>query len=51
MTPLASDPAVQNAVADRVTTEIFNRLDVQGITQEAVDALSHAACRPMPRRG
>src|SRR4051812_42158444 len=27
--PLASDPAVQDAVINRITTEIFNRVDVQ----------------------
>ena len=38
--PLADDPAIQNAVADRVTAEIFSYLDVVGITNQAVDALA-----------
>ena len=49
--PLASDPAVQNAVADRVTTEIFNRLDVQGVTQDAVTALESRGLPPNAAAG
>jgi hypothetical protein len=40
VTPLGSDPAVQNAIIDRITTEIFTRIDVEGVTEEAVDALA-----------
>ena len=43
--PLASDPAVQDAISARITQEIFNRLDVKAITQDAVDAL---AARGLP---
>src|SRR5436189_2442512 len=39
ITPLASNPAVQKAIADRVTTELFDRLDVKAVTQDAIDAL------------
>ena len=46
ITPLASDPAIQNAVANKITTEIFARLDVQGITNEAVDALAERGLPP-----
>jgi LPXTG-motif cell wall-anchored protein len=46
VTPLASDPAVQSAIANRITTEIFNRIDVQAITQDAVDALSAQGLPP-----
>ena len=46
VTPLASDPAVQHAIADRVTAEIFARLDVKAITQDAVDALSARGLPP-----
>jgi Tfp pilus assembly protein PilV len=46
VTPLASDPAVQNAVADRVTTEIFNRLNVTAVTQDAVNALEQRGLPP-----
>jgi hypothetical protein len=46
VTPLASNAAVQNAIADRVTLEVFNRLDVKAITQEAVDALRSRGLPP-----
>ena len=46
VTPLASDPAIQNAVANKITTEIFARLDVQGITNQAVDALAERGLPP-----
>jgi hypothetical protein len=38
--PLANDPAIQAAVAEQVTAQIFARVDVAGLTQEAVDALA-----------
>ena len=37
--PLASDPAVQNAIIDRTTSEIVSRLDIPGLTSQAVAAL------------
>jgi hypothetical protein len=40
VTPLASDPAVQNAIADRITQEINSAIDVESITGEALTALS-----------
>src|SRR3954451_717946 len=46
VTPLASDPAVQNAVTTRVTDEIFTRIDVKAVTQQAVDALSARGLSP-----
>jgi hypothetical protein len=45
--PLASDPAIQNAVADKVTAEIFTHLDVAGITNQAVDALAERGLPPL----
>ena len=45
--PLASDPAIQNAVADRITAEIFTHLDVTGITNQAVDALAERGLPPL----
>jgi hypothetical protein len=45
--PLASDPAIQNAVADKITTEIFTQLDVVGITNQAVDALAERGLPPL----
>jgi hypothetical protein len=46
VTPLASDPAVQHAIADRVTAEIFARIDVSGVTQQAIDALTARGLPP-----
>ena len=43
--PLARDPAIQNAVADKVTAEILDKLDVQAVTKQVVDAL---AARGLP---
>jgi hypothetical protein len=37
--PLARDPAVQDAIATRVTAEIFDRLDVDAISRQAVNAV------------
>ena len=37
--PLARDPAIQNAVADRITAEVFAALDIDGFTGRAIDAL------------
>src|SRR4249919_404198 len=45
--PLARDPAIQNAVANKITTEIFSRLDVTGITNQAVDALAERGLPPL----
>ncbi|HEY6686600.1 MAG TPA: hypothetical protein VI094_10395 [Propionibacteriaceae bacterium] len=47
VSPLASDPAIQNAVADKITAEIFVRLDVVGITNQAVDALADHGLPPL----
>jgi hypothetical protein len=38
--PIAQDPGVQKALADKITTVIFERLDIQGITSEALTNLS-----------
>ena len=43
--PLARDPAIQNAVADKVTAQMLARLNVDAITKEVVDAL---AARGLP---
>lgn len=45
--PLAHDPAVQRAVADRITTEIMSRLQVQAVTKQAVDALAAQGLPPL----
>jgi hypothetical protein len=46
VSPLATDPAVQDALVNRITTEIFSRLDVRALTQEAVDALQTRGLPP-----
>ncbi len=38
--PLADDPAVQAAIATEVTTVIFDNIDVEGITTDALDTLA-----------
>ncbi|HEY6710126.1 MAG TPA: hypothetical protein VJB61_21350 [Actinomycetota bacterium] len=38
--PLASDPAIQAAIADQITAQVFSYLDVQGLTTQAVTALT-----------
>jgi hypothetical protein len=45
--PLAHDPAIQSAVADKVTAEIFAQLDVTGITNQAIDALANRGLPPL----
>jgi hypothetical protein len=57
--PLARDPALQRAVTDRITTEVFTRIDIAGLTNQAADALArqglpatvagalHSAARPI----
>jgi hypothetical protein len=40
MGPVLEDPAVQTAVAGRVTQEIFTQVDVQQLANQAVDALA-----------
>jgi hypothetical protein len=49
--PLARDPAIQNAVANKITAEIFTYLDVAALTNEAVDALSTRGLPPRVTTG
>ena len=46
VSPVIEDPAVQAALANRITTEIFARVDVQQIADEAVDALAKQGLPP-----
>src|SRR5918993_1562417 len=46
VTPLASDPAIQNAISDQITAQVFSYIDVQGLTNQAVDALSERGLNP-----
>ena len=48
MAPLASDPAIQQAIADQITAQIFTYLDVQGLTNQTVDALATRGLAPRP---
>jgi hypothetical protein len=38
--PLASDPALQSAVANIVTTRLMDRIDVEQVTRDALDQLA-----------
>ena len=38
--PLIKDPAIQNALTDRLTNEIVTRIDVKGLTDQAAAELS-----------
>ena len=49
--PLARDPAIQNAVTNKITAEIFSYLDVAALTNEAVDALSTRGLPPRVTTG
>ena len=40
VTPLASDPAIQQAVTDQITAQVFTYIDIQALTTQVVDALS-----------
>jgi hypothetical protein len=44
--PLADDPAIQAAIADQITTQVFRYIDVQGLTSQVVDALSERGVPP-----
>jgi hypothetical protein len=44
--PLADDPAIQTAVTDQITAQVFNYIDVQGLTNQAVDALTERGLTP-----
>lgn len=43
VTPLASDPAVQAALADKITSTILDHVDVKAMTTDAVGALTENA--------
>jgi hypothetical protein len=46
VSPLASDPAIQAAIADQITAQVFRYIDVQGLTTQAVQALTAQGLRP-----
>lgn len=45
--PLASDPAIQAAVVDKITTEIMDRLQVEAVTDQAIAALADLGLPPL----
>jgi hypothetical protein len=46
ITPLAEDPAIQQAITDQITAQVFTYVDVQALTTQAVDALAAAGGLP-----
>jgi hypothetical protein len=44
--PLASDPAIQNAITDQITTQVFNYIDIQGLTNQTIDVLGERGLTP-----
>jgi hypothetical protein len=38
--PLASDPAIQQAVTDQITAQVFTYIDIKALTTQVADALS-----------
>ena len=38
--PLASDPAIQRSITDRITAQVFTYIDVRGLTTQAIDVLT-----------
>jgi hypothetical protein len=46
MAPLASEPAIQSALANRITAKIFASVDVQALYNQAVDTLAKQGLPP-----
>ena len=46
MSPVIENPTVQSALADRVTTEVFTYINVEQLTNEAIDALARQGLPP-----
>ncbi|MFE3541924.1 hypothetical protein ACFXK0_03000 [Nocardia sp. NPDC059177] len=47
--PLAAEPAIQDAVTDRVTTAIVDRIDIERLTTDLTDALAGDRAEDTPR--
>ncbi|MCL2536325.1 MAG: hypothetical protein FWE39_19360 [Nocardiaceae bacterium] len=43
VTPLGQDPAIQAEISDQITNEIYDRVDVEALTTEALTALTNAS--------
>jgi hypothetical protein len=46
VSPLASDPAIQNAIADQITAQVFTYIDIRGLTTQATEALAQRGNLP-----
>src|SRR5215216_6848433 len=46
VTPLASDPAIQKAIADKITAQVFTYIDIRGLTTQAAEALAQRGNLP-----
>jgi hypothetical protein len=46
VSPLARDPAIQAAIADQITNQVFTYIDVKGLTTQAVTALTERGTLP-----
>jgi hypothetical protein len=46
VSPLASEPAIQAAMADKITEQVFTYIDVEGITNQALEALGNQGLPP-----
>jgi hypothetical protein len=46
VSPLARDPAIQAALADQITAQVFNYIDVKGLTTQAAQALASRGTLP-----
>ena len=46
--PLSSDPVIQAEIADQVTEQITSRVDIEGLTREALAAVTQATPRVAP---
>jgi len=44
--PLADDPAVQKAIATNITNQVFQYIDIQGLTTQAFEALAAQGSLP-----
>jgi hypothetical protein len=44
--PLAEDPAIQRAITDQITAQVFTYIDVQGLTTQAVEVLTERGSLP-----
>jgi hypothetical protein len=47
VSPLADDPAIQAAITDQITAQVFRYLDVRGLTTQAIDALAERGLTPV----